>query len=89
MTIQIRPELEALVRQDVEQGPYQSVEQFVEQAVAMLHAQEEWLRSHREEISEMVEDGWLAAQRGELLQSDQIKANMRGMKAEWKTLHNH
>ena len=37
MTVQLSPELEALVMKDVERGPYRSIDDFVEQAVTMLH----------------------------------------------------
>jgi hypothetical protein len=30
MTIHLKPELEALIQRDVERGPYQSVDEFVE-----------------------------------------------------------
>jgi Arc/MetJ-type ribon-helix-helix transcriptional regulator len=42
VTIRIKPELEALIKQDLETGPYQTVEEFVESAVSMLHEQEAW-----------------------------------------------
>jgi len=37
MEIRLRPELENLIKQDVERGPYQTVDEFVERAVSMLH----------------------------------------------------
>jgi putative addiction module CopG family antidote len=42
MTIHLKPELEALIKQDVERGSYRSADEFVEQAVQMLHEQEQW-----------------------------------------------
>ena len=57
MEIRLRPELEALIQKDVERGPYQTVSEFVEHAVSMLHEQEAWLAAHRTEI---------ASQRGKL-----------------------
>ena len=66
MTIQLKPELEALIRQDVLRGSYQSIDEFVERAVSQLHAQEEWLAAHRDEIRSKIEEGWQSAERGEL-----------------------
>ena len=40
MTIHLKPELEALIQKDVERGHYQSVGEFVERAVHMLHEEE-------------------------------------------------
>ena len=49
MTIYLKPEVEALIQQEVQRGPYESAEEFVERAVQMLHEQEEWLAHNRAE----------------------------------------
>lgn len=41
MTIHLKPELERLTQQDVERGPYETADEFVERAVQMPHEQEE------------------------------------------------
>lgn len=46
MEIRLRPELEKLIEEDVQRGPYQNVDEFVERAVSLLHEQEAWLASH-------------------------------------------
>jgi hypothetical protein len=43
MTIHLKPELERLIQKDVERGPYETADEYVERAVQMLHEQEEWL----------------------------------------------
>jgi hypothetical protein len=43
MTIHLKPELEALIQKDGERGPYSSADEFVAQAVQMLHEHEQWL----------------------------------------------
>jgi hypothetical protein len=45
MDIQLRTELENLIRRDVEGGPYRSVEH----ALSLLHAQESWVGDDRAE----------------------------------------
>lgn len=35
MEVRLRPELEELIKQDVQRGPYETVDEFVEQAVSM------------------------------------------------------
>jgi Arc/MetJ-type ribon-helix-helix transcriptional regulator len=37
MTIHLRAELEELIQQDIQRGPYQTVEEFIERAVRLLH----------------------------------------------------
>ncbi len=80
MDIQLRPELEDLVRQDVDRGPYQSVDEYVEHAVSLLHAQETWLAEHRAEINSRIADGFAAAKRGELIDADRVRSNLQQKK---------
>lgn len=83
MTIQLKPELEALIRQDVLRGSYQSIDEFVERAVSQLHAQEEWLAAHRNEIRSKIEEGWQSAERGELSGEQDVQARMTARKKKW------
>jgi Arc/MetJ-type ribon-helix-helix transcriptional regulator len=83
MAIQLKPELEALIRQDVLRGPYQSVDEFVERAVSQLHEQETWLAAHRDEIRCDIEEGWQAAERNELSSEQEVQARMEARKKEW------
>lgn len=83
MTIQLKPELEALIRQDVLRGSYQSIDEFVERAVSQLHAQEEWLAAHRDEIRSKIEEGWQSAERGELSSEQDVQARMTARKKKW------
>jgi antitoxin ParD1/3/4 len=84
MTVQLSPRLEALVREDVERGPYRSIDEFVEQAVTELHEREQWLSSHREEIRVKIDEGWAAAERGELMGEAEVRREMQQMKAAWR-----
>jgi putative addiction module CopG family antidote len=80
MEIHLRPEIEALIREDVQRGPYQSVDEFVEQAVAMLHQQEAWLAQHRTEIETQIAEGYAAAGRGELIDPEDVRSRLRERK---------
>ena len=85
MKIHLRPELEQLIKQDVQRGPYQTVDEFVEHAVSLLHEQEAWLAEHGSEIREKIEQGYAAAQGGELIDSDQVRSRLDGRKRAWLT----
>lgn len=80
MEIRLRPELEELIRQDVQRGPYRSVDEFVERAVSMLHEQEAWLTEHRAEIEQQIGEGYAAAERGELIETDEVRASLNRLK---------
>jgi putative addiction module CopG family antidote len=80
MEIRLRPELEELIKQDVQRGPYETVDEFVEQAVSMLHEQEAWLAANRADIQTKIGEGYAAAQRGELLSPDEARARLAELK---------
>jgi len=87
MNIRLRPELEKLIEEDIQRGPYQSVDEFVERAVSLLHEQEVWLAEHRTEIGAKIEEGYAAARRGELLDSDPVRQLMDERKTSWLSEH--
>jgi len=80
MNIHIRPELEELIKQDIECGSYRSVDEFVEHAISVLHEQETWLAANREEISGKIDEGCSAARRGELLDVDLVRSLVKEKK---------
>jgi putative addiction module CopG family antidote len=83
MTIHLRPELEELIKQDIQRGAYESVDEFVEHAVFMLHEQEMWFADHRSEIAAKIETGYSAAQQGNLLDADQVRSALQEKKRAW------
>jgi len=80
MEIRLRPEIEELIRQDVQRGPYETVDEFVEQAVSMLHEREVWLAADRAEIQSKIAEGYTAAQAGELLDADEVRSKLAELK---------
>ncbi len=80
MEIRLRPEIEELIKKDVERGPYETVDEFVEQAVSMLHEREVWLAANRAEIQSKIGEGYAAAQRGELLDPDDVRSKLAEVK---------
>ena len=80
MEIRLRPELEAQVLQDVERGAYETVNEYIEHAVSILHEQEAWLAANRSEIGAKIEEGYSAAQRGELLDAEEVRSGLAALK---------
>jgi antitoxin ParD1/3/4 len=80
MNVRLPPDLEKLVKQDVARGPYRSVDEFVERAVSMLHEQEAWLAANRAQIAAKIEEGYAAAQRGELIDADVVRSHLNARK---------
>ena len=83
MKIHLRPELEELINQDVQRGPYRSADEFVEYAVSLLHEQESWLAAHAGEIRQKIAQGYASAQRGELPDSEHVAPAMEEKKRVW------
>ncbi len=83
MEISLRPEILKLAQEGVERGAYASVDEYVERAVTLLHEQEAWLFENRVEIRSKIEEGIEAAERGELLDPDEVRATMERLKREF------
>ena len=83
MRIHLRPELEELIKQDVQRGPYQSADEFVEHAISLLREQETWLAEHAAKIRQKISQGDASAQRGELLDPEQMRPAMQEKKRVW------
>jgi Arc/MetJ-type ribon-helix-helix transcriptional regulator len=83
MAIQLRADLEEIVLEDVERGPWRSADEYLERAVTMLHAQETWLASHRLEIAAKLGNGLASANQGQLFDAEQVKEILHERKQAW------
>jgi Arc/MetJ-type ribon-helix-helix transcriptional regulator len=84
MAIELDPETEALIRRDVQRGPYRDAADFVEHAVAMLHEQEEWISANRAEIRSRIEEGCASVERGEVISEERARQLMAERKRVWR-----
>ena len=83
MTIELRPEMERLIQKDIERGGYQSVEQFIERAIQLLHDEEHLLQENREAIHNAIGEGLAQLDRGEGVPGDVSRASLQSKKAAW------
>ncbi len=79
MPITLRPEHEQLIAEALRSGAYQSPDEVIKRALELLHDRDTWLAESRAKI----EEGYAAAQRGELIDSDQVRAQMEEKKRAW------
>ncbi len=79
MPIILRPEHEQLIAEALRSGAYQSPDEVIKRALELLHDRDTWLAENRAKI----EEGYAAAQRGELIDSDQVRAQMEEKKRAW------
>jgi len=83
MEIRLSPELEAVVEQDMASGRFRSVEEYIAEAVELLHEREQWRGESVEEFNAKLEESIAEAERGELMSLDEFREEMKQMKAEW------
>jgi len=83
MTIDLTPEQERRIDEALRSGAYENAAEFVDRAIAELCAQERWYFDHRDEIAEQIEIGYAEAQRGELLDVDEVRARLEIRKQAW------
>jgi Arc/MetJ-type ribon-helix-helix transcriptional regulator len=83
MTVTLNPEQERRLADVVRSGAYQNAEQVFERALEMLFEQEEWLTENRVEIGAAVELGFAEAERGELIDGDEVRSRMAARKNAW------
>jgi antitoxin ParD1/3/4 len=84
MTIHLKPALEALIQQDVERGPYRSVDEFVERAIQMLHDEEHLLQESKQAIHEAIGEGLAQLDRGEGVPGEVSRARLNERKLAWR-----
>ncbi len=87
MTIHLRPETAALIAKRIESGAFSTPEEVIERAIELLSSEEDWLAQNRDEIASKIEEGWEQAERGELTDGDDVKAEMERFKADWLKQH--
>ncbi|HXB70990.1 MAG TPA: hypothetical protein VNY05_22335 [Candidatus Acidoferrales bacterium] len=83
MTVELKPEIEALIQEQLRSGAYAKPEDVIERALEFLAAEEDWLAANRAEIAAQIEEGWASTQRGELTDAEQVRAEMLRFKEDW------
>lgn len=83
MTIRLKPDPEKGITEAIQTGAHRDSEEVIDQALARLHDQDDWLSEEKEEISERIERAFAHYERGEFYTAGRPKAEMARRKAEW------
>jgi|tagenome__1003787_1003787.scaffolds.fasta_scaffold16917670_2 antitoxin ParD1/3/4 len=86
MIIELKPEMEALIQRQLASGAFASPEEVIQRALEFLSV-EDWLIENRDDLSAKIQEGWDEATRGELIEADQVRANMQRGKQDWTKQH--
>ena len=82
VNISLTPELGAFLQSRVKSGRYQTTSEVVREALRLLQHQEKEREAGLEQLKAKLQRGALQAQRGELLDSDDVFEELRKVIAE-------
>jgi len=83
MQLNVPPDLEALINKRLSSGAYTSAEDVLRHALEAQDAQESWTDEERNALSAHIEEGYLQAERGELIDGAQAQRDIQAMKDVW------
>jgi Arc/MetJ-type ribon-helix-helix transcriptional regulator len=85
MAIDLKPEQQRVIDLAVGSGAYQSPDEVIDQAFAIIREQlglEDWMLEQREAVAAHIAKGFAQAERGELIDGDTVLEVLRQRHAE-------
>jgi Arc/MetJ-type ribon-helix-helix transcriptional regulator len=83
MQLDLPPDLETLINKRLSSGGYTTVEDVLRRALEAQDAEENWTDEERRALSAHIEEGFLQAERGELIDSAQARREIQALKENW------
>jgi Arc/MetJ-type ribon-helix-helix transcriptional regulator len=80
MQLNVPPDLETLIKKRLSSGGYASVEDVLRRALEAQDAEESWTDEERRALCAHIEEGYLQAERGELIDGEQARREIQAMK---------
>ncbi len=84
MQLYVPPDLETLINKRLSSGGYASVEDVLRRALEAQDAAESWTDEERHALFAHIEEGYLQAERGELIDGTQARREIQAMKGDWR-----
>jgi Arc/MetJ-type ribon-helix-helix transcriptional regulator len=85
MQLNVPPDLETLINKRLSSGAYASVEDVLRRALEAQDAEESWTEEERRALAAHLEEGYLQAERGELIDGAQARREIQAMKDDWRS----
>ncbi len=85
MQLTVPPDLENLINKRLSSGNYASPEEVLRHALEAQDAEESLTEEERHALSAHIEEGYLQAERGELIESGQARSEIQAMKEAWRS----
>ena len=84
MQLIVPHDLETLINRRLSSGAYANVEDVLRRALEAQDAEESWTAEERRALSAHTEEGYLQAERGELIDGAQARLEIQAMKDNWR-----
>ncbi len=84
MQLKVPPDLETLIKKRLSSGAYMDAEDVLRRALEAQDAEESWTDEERQALSAHIEEGYLQAERGELIDGAQARREIQEMKDGWR-----
>jgi Arc/MetJ-type ribon-helix-helix transcriptional regulator len=84
MQLNVPPDLETLIKKRLSSGGYTDAEDVLRRALEAQDAEESWTEEERQGVSAHIEEGYLQAERGELIDGAQARREIQEMKDGWR-----
>jgi Arc/MetJ-type ribon-helix-helix transcriptional regulator len=84
MQLTVPPDLESLIKKRLSSGGYANAEDVLRRALVSQDAEESLTDEELRALSAHIEEGYLQAERGELIDGAQARRDIQAMKDEWR-----
>jgi Arc/MetJ-type ribon-helix-helix transcriptional regulator len=84
MQLNVPPDLETLINKRLLSGGYTNAEEVLRHALEAQDAEESWTDEERRALSAHIEEGYLQAESGELIDGEQARREIQEMKNDWR-----
>ena len=84
MQLKVPPDLETLINKRLSSGGYAGVEDVLRRALEAQDAEESWTDEERQALAAHLNEGYLQAERGELIDGGQARREIQARKNDWR-----
>ena len=84
MQLNVPPDLETLINKRLSSGAYTNAEEVLRRALEVQDAEESWTDEERLALSSHIEEGFMQAEQGDLIDGDQARREIQAMKDNWR-----
>ena len=84
MQLNVPRDLEELINKRLASGGYANIEDVLRRALEAQDAEESWTEDERQAFAAHIEEGYLQAERGELIESGRAQNEIEALKQNWR-----